>query len=519
MGYMEQKLQKKRQEYVSQGLSKDEINKRLEQVRLSYVSKPSGAKNKTGKSLVTPTRKQNPYLAALLDPEHHEPYGVPDEFGRLVHRCKVITQRKMTFLDGASQAIVRPTLQGLLQTTTDQSVAPTVFDVPFSVISGGTLIQNGRRVDHYAGGGPALYPWRNRKFDQTGGSSYLFWDPPHDDEGNPSPIAAVTINGSVYKALICSATTVLFNLEFDIVNPSGVSVTPYIRVWDGNTRTTLTGAPATTTIDTTRLFSFTSQTHIVEYGLEGGGAAGEVEIRSISYTMNLATPAAAGTMETYNIGAGNDFELLQAAGRTYRVSALSCWVIYTGALTSNGQLASAYIETRDDPQATGLLDYANLSVIPNSYVGPLSKGSYTFWEPTGIEDVKFRDINDFDQTLPFIAVSALANSVEAQEVTLRIAAHVEIQTTNQILAPRPSHINPVLVWDAFDVIRTITNSMENDTHLQKIAKIIAKGLNYAGNAAGMTAALAGAMGQPEFAIPFSALATGAEMSAKVLNKY
>lgn len=517
---LEQKLQEKRRSYAAEGLSKKEINKRLEQVRLSYVSKPSGAKNTRGKELVrVGNRVENPYLAALLDPEHHEPYGVPDEFGRLVHRCRVITQRKMTFVGGTSQAIVRPTLQGMLQTTTDQLNSDIVGESPFSVIDGATLIQNGRRISFYEGGGPTLYTKRDRKFTQASGTSFVIWDPPYDSLGNRAPIAAINVSGNIYKALIIEAAICTLNLSFDTINGSGTTLTPYVRVWDGSVLTKLTGTPVITGGEFTETFNITSQTHLVEYGIEASGAAGTVELKSIYYNYFLVSPADPGTMETYNIGTESDFDLLKNSGKTYRVSALSCWVIYTGALTSNGQLASAFVETRDDPQATGLIEYGNLSVIPNSYVGPLAKGSYTFWEPTGIEDIRFRDINNFDQTLPFIAVSALANSVDAQEVTLRICAHVEIQTTNQVLAPRPSHIAPMLIWDAFDVVRTVGNSMENDSHLKKIAKLIGQGLNYVGNASAITGAIAGAAGQPEFAVPFGALATGAKYAGEKFKNF
>jgi len=517
----ERKLKQKRAKYVAEGLSKNEINKRMEQVRISTVSKPQGAKNKAGKHMVARVapKRRNPYLAALLDPEHHEPYGVPDEFGRLVHRAKIVTQRKMTFLGGVSEAIIRPTLKGILQTTTDQVVSDIVSEAPFSVINNSTLIQNGRRVGFYDGGGPTLYAKRDRKFNQLGGSSYVVWDPPHDSTGNPSPIAAVNVAGNIYKALIIDATQCVFQLFYEISNPSGVTVTPYVRVWDGSTLTKITDPPTTTSGDFGATFTITGQTHLLEYGLEGSGAVGDCELISVYYTMQNISPAAPGIMETYDIGTEGDFELLSLAGRTYRISALSCWAIYTGALTSNGQLASAFVETRDDPQATSLTNYANLSVVPNAYVGPLAKGSYTFWEPTGIEDVKFRDINNFDQTLPFIAVSALANSVEAQEVTLRIVAHVELQTTNQVLAPRPSHINPVEIWEAFDIVRTICNSMENDTHLQKIARVIASGMGYAGDAAGLASFVATALGQPEIGAPLAALSAGSLQTSKMLNRY
>lgn len=520
---LEKKLAEKRKQYKSQGLSDKEINSRLQQIRVSTVTKPKGAKNATGKALGKKIYREsgsNGYLAALVDPEHHPPTGVPDEFGRLVHRCSIITQHKAVFKDGASSAIVRPTLQNLLQATTDQGTAE-YFTRTFSVISGSKLVQNGRRPDYYDTSVPTDYTLRNRKMIATEGSSYLIWSPPENDEGDPSPLSVQIINGFATKCVPIEGTSGgNVTVSGDMVNTSGLGVTPYCKVWDGTSVTKITAFTFTNTGPFTIALPFgATQTHLFEYGIEVTGGAGVVELESIYTSILVTLPVDPGTMNSYNIGTTNDYELLKASGRTFRISALSAWVIYNGAMTSNGQLASAFVETRDDPQSTGLVTYANLSMIPNSYVGPLNKGSYTFWEPIGIEDLKFHEINYFDETMPFIGIAMTANDAAAQEVTIRICAHVELQTTNQVLGPRPSIIEPNLIIEAFKAVRGITNSMENDSHLRKIADIIQKGLNVAGDVSGIASAVAAMMGQPELAVPLGAISVGSLQSANLMNRY
>lgn len=520
---LEKKLVEKRRQYKSEGLSDKEINSRLQQIRVSTVAKPKGSKNATGKALgkrILESSGSNGYLAALVDPEHHPPTGVPDEFGRLVHRCSIITQHKAVFKDGQSSAIVRPTLQNILQATTDSLVANYVSQT-FSVISGSKLIQNGRRSDYYDTSVPTISTVRNRKMVSGEGSSFLIWNAPENTEGDPIPLGIQVINGYTTKCIPIEGTGGgTFVVAGSVINTSGLTITPYCNVWSGTAVTKLTGTPFTSTGDfSVNIVWAASQTHLFEYGLEVTGGAGTVELESIYTTTTITLPVDPGTMDSFDIGTENDYELLKTSGRTFRISALSAWVIYNGAMTSNGQLASAFVETRDDPQATGLVTYANLSMVPNSYVGPLNKGSYTFWEPIGVEDLRFHEINYFDETMPFIGIAMSANDAAAQEVTIRICAHVELQTTNQVLGPRPSIIEPQLIIDAFKAVRGITNSMENDSHLRKVADIIQKGLNVAGDVSGIAATIAAMMGQPEFAVPLGAFSAGSLQSANLMNRY
>lgn len=513
---------RKKEKYEAMGLPAAEIKKRLKQVKedtkRSYSAPHSTQKNKAA---VTRQAKSivNPYLAALLDPERSPVVGVPDEFGNPVHLAKVITQVPCVFNTGESSAIIRPTLRCMVEKTVADTVSFNVHCGDFDVISGSKLIENGRKESGYTNTTSSEYPYRKRKFDAGEGSAYAIFHPPKDVNGFPSTVSFTICDGLLPRLCVPLGPNVTVTINFQRGNGAG-GFRGYIKTFNETTgavtRTNASAFSTTASDITNTIVCPAGATHLYEYGLESDNTnILEYIFCDITGTVAAGPEAMAGS----NIGTDAEYDLLANVGQVYRITALSVWAQYTGSMTSNGRIAIGGIATRSNAATNNRWKYSDLSVTPGCYAGPLNKGGYAFYKPLGLEDLTFRNIDDIDDSMPYIAVAIIANDVDAQSVSLRICAHIEIQTTSQVMGPMPSLIEPLLITDAFKVTCGMRTGMENDTHVEKLARVISKGASITGDVLGSLALMAAGFGQPEIAAPLAAFSGASSGLARGANYF
>lgn len=496
-----------------EGLTQKEIDRRVAQSKLAKrnmaaaPARPNGQKNKTAKALGT--IKENPYLAAILDPEHHPCTGVPDAFSRLVHRSKIIHQQSMVFQAGQSIAMIRPDITDFLRATT-ATKSVTAIGPDWLEKAGSKILPAGYVYTQLANGTYSNDSIGLRKNWATSG----FFTTTTDFYDGTDPIQIgerVDNNGVMWKGIELPAAAVInVNMKWDSITASNMVVrTNYINA-AGNLIVGANTFVNNVTTEQTQFLALPVAGLLVAIEVAYVGAVATDVLRDLNLTLAYTTLATDITaIATQPIGNNGEYELLLAAGNgtkvSYRVSALSVWAYYTGALTSNGKIAAGMIQKNALPQSTGITSFEEVSVAPGCYSGPLNKGAYAYWKPTDENDFKFNVVTEDTRPKPYLAVAVVANDADAQNVTLRICAHIEVETVNQVLSPSPSFVDPPLIWDAEQQLATLMTGFENDSHLSKFAKVLNKGLGYFGKMAQAAGGIAAAFGQPELAAPLAGI--------------
>jgi len=510
---VKQSIAEKRAKWEQEGLTKKEVERRVLQAKLSKkatVAPRASQKNKTAKAL---SMRENPYLAAILDPESHPVIGVPDAFSRLVHRSKVVMQQSLIFQNGRSTALVRPDITDFLRTTSNTKAVVAVGEV-FNQQSHSRLYPSTQGIDDsYTAFKNGDLPESSLLIRKTWASNSYFptirgFDYGVDSIQSELRTASDGVQWRGYE--LPSGASVTINTQWDSITAANMAV-----------RLVYVNAAGTKTVTGTTNFAAVAVEQAITINMPVAGLLVAVEIIRIgasftdvlmmlNITLSFTTIADdIDTLSSQTLGNNGEYALLLEAGNgnkvSYRISALSVWAYYSGAMTSNGKIAAGMIQKNASGEQTGVCTFETISIAPGCYSGPLNKGAYAYWKPTDEQDLKFSVVGEDTRPKPYIAVAVVANDAEAQNVTLRICAHLEVQTVNQILSPSPSFVDPPLIWDAEAQLATLMTGFENDTHVAKIARVVNRGLGYFGKMAKTAGGIATLLGYPEFGVPASAI--------------
>lgn len=505
-------IKRKKASYAAKGLSREEISRRIAQYNLSVDARVG--KNTTATSLrkaTTAGLKPNSYLAALLDPQHSEVVGVPDAFAELVHLSRIVHVHTCVFNAGETEAIIQPDIQNFIRATASSaavSLSTEVFNIPMS----SRLTSIGHAYVEYEGDHWSPHTVCNRKPTIASNSSFPLAFPMVTSGAQSFAIETVTAsNGETIKALpvLANTGTIAIRSTWEVINAT--NVTPYaVFLLNNGTFVNSAGAQLAATPgveQTTTINVHVSAAYFCGIYFTATADLGDV-LGRVFTEANVTTPISAGTMNLSSIGNNGEYETLSSAGKTFRVAALSVWAQYSGSLTSNGKIAIGLIQKRDGMLVEPGSSFDRLAVTPGAYVGNLSSGGYGYYKPIGEADMDFRVIGEVNRPLPYIAVSVKANDSAAQNVTLVICAHVEVQTVNQAMGPRPSFVDPPMIWRAQAELAYLDTGMENSAHLQTIANVLRKAANVAGKTLTVGGAIANALGQLEIGGPMMAAGTG-----------
>lgn len=169
---------------------------------------------------------------------------------------------------------------------------------------------------------------------------------------------------------------------------------------------------------------------------------------------------------------GTEYNTLKDLGTRARIVAMSLWAQYSGAMTSNGRIACGQISHQD---LTRLPDtnIGTLSILPGFYSDSLLKpdeaGGYAWFRPLSAEDIKFDNLDHPDEVGSRLMCAIHANDADAQNITFRCVAVVEVQTTNQVVNPTGNLVAPPMIWEAQRELRDFNSGMGNTNHLKVIA--------------------------------------------------
>lgn len=204
-----------------------------------------------------------------------------------------------------------------------------------------------------------------------------------------------------------------------------------------------------------------------------------VGIVSMTAIVNTATPRAGANFWT-NRFVTKDLPNASTYEETvdkFRTVSMSNWIEYEGSdLQNGGQLASLYYGGGQSPMANGLWDYDTISEVPKSYQGALKLGSYTWWKPTGPEDMLFRRLNGNNRWIhPFIVHSArVATPTQTNSLRLKLAVNYEVLSTAQFFSYDYGPSRPELISHANAMLHDFPSSMENPLHWAAIKDVLSK---------------------------------------------
>lgn len=449
--------------------------------------------------------EKNHYLAALVDPDHTAPCGIPDQFGGLTHPARVITQRAAVFHEGKSAGIVKPQLDEFLTATTATSTV-TTSSRAFDTIHHTQFVQSGRSNAYYSDkfNWVAEGVYRLRKPTTTTASSYRYWEPPFNDSDEQIVLQEVEDDsGRTCQAQLVSPGGIFYVSTKFAINATS-NTKPYIVTteFSDGPKTVTEGSFYTNNVTSEQAGAVTIPANakwLCEYGVTAC-AVSDAELDYVSGYLIQTTPANVGTMTAEPIGKTDlsEYDLLKLIGDTYRFCALSVWLQYNGALTSNGRVAIAFVQEHSDNIGSNW-KFNDIASLPGAYVGPLNKGAYCYTAPVGLMDFSWKHIENPSDNAPYIVFSMTASDTPAEDVTIRCAAHIEVQTTNQVISPVPSSINPDLITDTLLALRGLPHAMENDSHMQKIASFLRDQRGSIDRIAKVGSTLSAMSGNPEIA--------------------
>jgi hypothetical protein len=515
-------IAKKRAALQAKGLSREEVNRRIRQYTLSVDAQVG--KNATAVQLRKQTAKGmawNPYLAALLDPQHSEVIGVPDAFAELVHMSKIVHVHQCVFNSGQSEAIIQPDIQNFIRATASSSSVSLMTEV-FNIPQATRLQTVGKIWAEYKNDHWSDDRILNRKPTTATYSAFPLAFPLTDSAGNEMAIQPIIAgNGESLKGLPVTAGvgSISIRSAWEVISAANVTPTAVFLLSNGTfVNTAGTQLAATPGVEqTTTIPVHASAAYFCGIYFAVTASLGDVLGRVFTIA-DVTTPVAPGTMAVVPIGNNGEYDTLTSAGKTYRVAALSVWAQYSGSLTSNGKIAIGLVQKRDGMLVNAGASFDRLAVTPGAHIGNLSSGGYAFYKPIGEADMEFRVVGGADgenRPLPYLAVSVKANDADAQNVTLVVCAHVEVQTVNQAMGPRPSIVDPPMIWRAQAELAYLDTGMENSNHLRTIANILRKSSRIAGTLLTAGGGVATALGQLEIAAPMAAAGQGLMALGKI----
>jgi len=486
------------------------------------ITKPPSAKgqNRGQKALGARAAYFNPYLAALVDPEHYPPIGVPDRFSRLVHKSKIIKQVPLEFISNKSAGVVVPDIDETVgYSSTNTAVATDLPWLHFNISEGSDtnqLSQPGRNSDWY---GNSKVPTWTHLYDRkaslvttTKGASFRFYSSILTLD-NDDPVSVELLKGTgndrAYGLPVTAGGTCVIAFRTRTTTVGANNLKGYARTYNSTTKayTETASSFASDVSDGSVTITFPSgATHLVEYGFQVAASA-TVTFESVRPIITTGVHTSQAHLVYEAVGDADEHALLNSLSHNHRVSAQSLWLIYNGSALSNGKVAVAHIQDRMPRGASNHFDYDYLSKIPGAYSGPLNKGAYCFWKPTDIEDEKFSDERFDDDSRGYIAWAIVANDADAQNVTARICTHIESVTTNQVVSPVPSLVQPQWCLQAQVELANFPSAMENDLHMRALAEKIASAAKSAGKWVAGAGALMGITPLAEFAPPVVAAGT------------
>ncbi len=423
-------------------------------------------KKQLRRKLAPMTHSLNPYAHMLLDPEHGPVMGVPDEYPYKTHKCRIVMNR------------------------------PAQFDA-----SGNAFATVGKSLKEFFGQRSAA--------DQTGRRFWTIsdtfpndvWTPEREWHDNDRFNASSTSDVTTFPAHFISDDNRELETTFnaytgeapgsggvllqgfpaiagDVIAITGYTSDTTANAWKVQARYNVNGTA--TTVESASLtggganFSATitapaEASLLIDYGFVRQTGSGFVTKVAAVVTQDSTVDV---DYESLGKEDGTEYATLRSLGSRARIVAMSLWAQYAGSLTSNGRIATGQI-SHQDLSVLPSTDIGTLSSLPGFYSDSLLKpdeaGSYAWFRPMSVEDIKFDDLDDPDAVGSRLMCAIKANDADAQNVIFRACAIVEIQTTNQVATPTSNIVNPPMIWEAQRELRDFPSGMGNTNHLKAIA--------------------------------------------------
>jgi len=403
----------------------------------------------------------NPYAHMLLDPEHAQVMGIPDEYPYKTHKCKIAMSRTANF-DANGNAFC----------TIGKSIAEFFGQLESSSKSAW------RQWDFSNYASSSWQPQRewHREEDYPNAGNVAEQFPPHflDVQNDHIETSKVGYNDS--SAL--SSTDMVRCSAGDEFVVSAYTADTTANAWKVNCRFVTNGVATTVesalltgggVLASATITAPAGTTGIYEWGFERVAGTGTITGTRCSFTISSAKSIA---YEPIGKEDGSEFATLKSIGTRARIVAMSLWAQYSGSLTSNGKITAGQISHQDLSRLPDT-DIGTLSVLPGFYSDSLLKpdeaGAYAWFRPLSAEDLKFEDLDRPDEVGSRLMCAIHANDANAQNVTFRCVAVVEIQTTNQVVSPTTNIVNPPMIWEAQRELKNFPSGMGNTNHLKIIA--------------------------------------------------
>lgn len=169
------------------------------------------------------------------------------------------------------------------------------------------------------------------------------------------------------------------------------------------------------------------------------------------------------------------------SAQRFMVSAQSVKLTYQGSSQYNGgQLAIARLPARTvigSKQGGSSSDnwygyLANLS--RNSYNGPVAEGGYCFYLGEDERSYFYRDINDYQFTLPYMAAEWTSEFTPRQPVRIMVTSIVQFTTNSNIYDQKPSPYLGEEWCKLLHLLSCINASYDNPGHREKLRSALKK---------------------------------------------
>jgi hypothetical protein len=403
----------------------------------------------------------NPYAHMLLDPEHAQVMGVPDEYPYKTHKAKIAMSRTAEF-DSNGDAFC----------TIGRSLKEFFGQKPTSA---GSFF----RAYHFQSYWVGDLDWIDTE--TALGAAFNPTFPPHFFNTNdrhshyPTEVKQYPLATNTGVTMIEVAPAA----SGDNLNITANTIDTTAGGWKANAVFLLSDGTESTVESAALTGSGTSVGANVlapanTIGIKSWGFVRQAGTGVLSEAACILTLSSELQLKYEPIGKedGTEFATLKALGTRARIVAMSLWAQYSGSLTSNGKIAAGQI-THQDLTRLPDTDIGTLSVLPGFYADSLLKpneaGAYAWFRPLSAEDLKFEDLDNPDEVGSRLMCAIHANDANAQNVTFRCVAVVEIQTTNQVVTPTTNIVSPPMIWEAQRELKNFPSGMGNTNHLKLIA--------------------------------------------------
>lgn len=390
----------------------------------------------------------NPYLATLLDPEHHQ-FCYPDKFGDETTVARIEYVDAVTVIPDGTGAgdfwfWVNPTLADLMVERLPETAAQHTY-------TGAVTFPNGWSV-------PTAFA--NCVLSPPVGTSQV-------SGPDTPPGRSLVPDTGVYKLPAMSSPSSMY------LTWANADVACQVVFEDGSTAVVNNGGAATgiATTHTTLKYQFKSTS--------GGNSP------LAGFQISLVINEAAGAVDEGVISVDGFAELLgtqevQPVYTNYRVVAQSVLVSYEGdTLNDGGQIVAAHLGGGESPESLGATDFNAIASLPNSYEGAINKGAYGFWKPACEADMNFRKVKYTNR----LSDGALPSMVFAGHLvhatsTVRVKIHMIVEATSEkfYTAKSFSIVAPELILAADKALWGVKRLMENPDHVEAIKRFLSETL-------------------------------------------